>query len=48
MYTIETKQTEAGETIYTAKPPMGVKLRYPIGYFATEEAAIEAYNNAIQ
>lgn len=45
--TIETKLDSTGNTIYTAVPPKGIRLRYPIGWFKTEEEAIAAYNEAL-
>lgn len=38
---IETKQDSYGELMYRVKPP---KRGIPIGWFKSEEEAIEAYN----
>lgn len=45
-YTIEFKEDSYGQLIYTAVAPKGIRLKYPIGYFPTEQEAIEAYNKA--
>lgn len=45
--TIETKLDSYNNPIYTAIPPKGTKLRYPIGWFPTEVEAVAAYNQAL-
>jgi len=49
-YTIETKDDSYGSLLYTARPPKGQerKLKYPIGWFPTEQQAIDAYQKATQ
>jgi hypothetical protein len=48
-YTIEKKENSYGRNIYTAVPPKGEarKMKYPIGWFPTEEEAVEAFEKAI-
>lgn len=45
--TIDSKVDSYGNPIYTAVPPKGIRLKYPIGWFPTEELAVSAYNNAL-
>lgn len=44
--TIESKSDSYGELLYTAIPPRGTRLKYPIGWFKTEQEAIDAYEKA--
>lgn len=45
--TIDSKSDSYGFPIYTAVPPKGIRLKYPIGWFPTEEEAVAAYNKAL-
>lgn len=45
---VESKLDSQGNEIFTVTPPYNKKLKHPIGWFKTEEQAIDAYNNAIK